>query len=103
MAPGDAWDESLPFRRDEFVRVISSCLRGLGHGKASRVLEEESGCRAELDDSTPLLLSCVSAGRWEQALSLLATVPVSRRCFFVLFCRFVVVQCFFVLLLFIAL
>lgn len=26
-----AWDDSLPFRRDDFVRVISSCLQGLGY------------------------------------------------------------------------
>lgn len=77
MEAGEAWDESMPFHRDEFVRVISSCLRGLGYGKASKVLEEESGCRADLDESTPSLLSCVSAGRWEQALTLLASVSVS--------------------------
>lgn len=26
------WDDNLPFQRDEFVRVISSCLKGLGYG-----------------------------------------------------------------------
>lgn len=25
------WDDDLPFRRDDFVRVISSCLKGLGY------------------------------------------------------------------------
>ena len=41
------------------------------------MLEEESGHRAEPDDSTPLLLSCVSAGRWQQALTLLSSVQVT--------------------------
>lgn len=77
MAAGEAWDESMPFHREEFVRVISSCLRGLGYEKASKMLEEESGSRADLDESTPSLLSCVSAGRWEQALSLLGSISVS--------------------------
>lgn len=26
------WNDDLPFHRDEFVRVISSCLKGLGYG-----------------------------------------------------------------------
>lgn len=32
MSMSQPWDDSLPFRRDEFVRVISSCLKGLGYG-----------------------------------------------------------------------
>ena len=48
-----------------------------GGRNSSKMLEEESGHRAEPDDATPLLLSCVSAGRWQQALTLLSSVQVT--------------------------
>lgn len=28
---GGEWDDSLPFRREDFVRVVASCLQGLGY------------------------------------------------------------------------
>lgn len=43
---------------------------------ASKALEEESGLAAELDDCTARMLSCVSIGRWEEALDLLSSVQV---------------------------
>lgn len=46
--------------------------------KAAKALEDESGHQAEPDARVSALLSCVSAGRWEEALSHLSSVQVSR-------------------------
>lgn len=43
---------------------------------ASKALEKESGLRAEQDDCTGRMLSCVSSGRWKEALDLLSSVQV---------------------------
>ncbi|CBN76878.1 conserved unknown protein [Ectocarpus siliculosus] len=68
------WDDSLPYRRDDFVKLLSSCLKGLGYRNASKSLEEESGHKAEPDGCTDQLLGCVSNGRWKEALDLLSSV-----------------------------
>lgn len=44
---------------------------------ASKALEKESGLRAEPDDCTARMLSCVSTGRWKEALDLLSSVQVT--------------------------
>ncbi|CAN0243294.1 unnamed protein product [Pylaiella littoralis] len=72
LAP-QPWDDDLPFQRNDFIRVISSCLKGLGYNKASRALQEESG-QTDPDDRTTRMLSFVSCGRWREALDLLSSV-----------------------------
>lgn len=57
------------------------CCDALGNrlvvnSKTARTLENESGHRAEPDTRIASMLTCVSAGRWEEALSLLSDVQV---------------------------
>ena len=63
-------------RAYRFVRIL--CV----FSNASKALEKESGVRAEPDDGAGRMLSCVSSGRWKEALDLLSSVQVRRRMYF---------------------
>lgn len=52
----------------------------LMYRKTAKTLEDESGHPAESDERVASMLSCVSAGRWDDALALLSDVKVCFEC-----------------------
>ncbi|CAM9883630.1 unnamed protein product [Choristocarpus tenellus] len=67
--------DNFPFHRSELVRVISSCLNGMGYSTAAQALEAESGFSLQ-PSGMEMLSRATLDGDWGAAIALLPSVQV---------------------------
>lgn len=61
-------------RRQDLVRVLLQSLDDLGYSKTRKILEEESGCRAE-SEVVSAFASLILKGEWETCLNMVDNIP----------------------------
>jgi WD40 repeat protein len=66
-------DGNRSFSRHEFVRLLESCLVGMGYEKTAKTLEEESKISC-ISTKVSLLLASISSGRWDESHSLVSSL-----------------------------